>query len=958
MPTKKITRTIAIKKRALSVEVFNFISLRRGVKERHARSKYKELFTYSLTNTLNKSQQKVATSFAAETLVIAGAGTGKTSALLGRSKYLITDERVKGEETLLLAFNKKAAEEISERAKKMKLEVTSRTFHGFARQILAQSIKEHGLNSPSDFNTLESIEGIAFSKEEEISKFIGEFVDSYMRKNASQLLEKYFSLLMVPHYNHETFKSIEDYAQFVRSGIPVTLAGERVKSHGEWLIANFLFCNQVPYKYEGPHEESKGTGLWYRPDFSLFNGRYIEYFGIDKNSKTLPWIDSQKYIAEMESKIETHKKRNTSLIELTYQDLLDNMLVQKLKQNLESLSIPLRPLNNEAILVAANKVGYTNKFIELSKKFLGFYRAANYEAEVILSKCRTEREQIFMQIFCDLYDSYLEILRCEKQTDFTGLILEATKILNSTKKFTQFRHVLVDEFQDISKDRWNLIEGLRKSNPEIEFTFVGDDWQAINEFAGSDPEIMINLGNWNKKREQIFLADTFRMPQTLCEASGEFIMQNTRQIPKQLVAKGDTAELAQSLFFHWDTDVSDQIKNINSIIERIGHDRKDTKSELFILARINRTLPKLSQVDQLWAGPVYLSTIHRAKGLEADYVIVLDVNSAGVGFPSQIQDDPLLDLVRDKDLSVENASERRVFYVALTRARKATHVASSISAPSSFALEMQKASRGIHIAFEESKIANCPSCLSGWLIKKEKIRGLSCTNWPVCRYKTPACLICGESTSIDDLETMTYKCANHPVDGVIKCPKCEWGAFEVKSGKNGLFLGCHLWSSSGCRGTQNIDDQNSLQPLPKIVTSEPLSRKGKKWSLEEDRSVVKLLNNGKTINEVADSLERKTSAIKARLLIWLQASDMRLHSNSQKKSTEYERNQEAWNIDESKKLELLWQKGDMIDEIADILKRPVHQIVSELFDIGLISINSEHLKVIDQYYESKMSKGI
>lgn len=198
---------------------------------------------------------------------------------------------------------------------------------------------------------------------------------------------------------------------------------------------------------------------------------------------------------------------------------------------------------------AANEVGYTNKLIKLFTKFLGFYRAGNFEVEVIMSKCKSEREKVFMQIFLDFYRAYLDVLKSNKQTDFTGLILEATKILNSSEKFVPFKHVMVDEFQDISKDRWQLVEGLRKSNPNIEFTFVGDDWQAINEFAGSDPEIMISLGNWDKKREQIFLADTFRMPQTLCESSGEFIMQNTRQIPKQLIAKGDTAGNAESLFF-------------------------------------------------------------------------------------------------------------------------------------------------------------------------------------------------------------------------------------------------------------------------------------------------------------------------------------------------------------------------------------------------------------------------
>jgi superfamily I DNA/RNA helicase len=129
---------------------------------------------------------------------------------------------------------------------------------------------------------------------------------------------------------------------------------------------------------------------------------------------------------------------------------------------------------------------------------------------------------------------------------------------------------MVDEFQDISKDRWALIESLKANNPNIEFTFVGDDWQAINEFAGSDPEIMISLGNWEKKREQLFLSETFRMPQSLCQYSGEFVMQNSRQIPKELIAKGDTAKYDQSLNFYWDTDPITHVENIKKLSLRLA----------------------------------------------------------------------------------------------------------------------------------------------------------------------------------------------------------------------------------------------------------------------------------------------------------------------------------------------------------------------------------------------------
>jgi DNA helicase-4 len=962
MAKKLIPRSLAIKKRQIEVDVFNFISLRRGVKERKARSKYKELFTYTLTKKLNKSQQKVATSFAPETLVVAGAGTGKTSALLGRAKYLITDDRVTGPETLLLAFNKKAAEEIAERAEKMDLDVVSRTFHGFARQVIIKSVNQLGKASPSDFNSMESLEGIAFSKDKDLIEFIEKFYDQGIAEHTKKLLQQFFSQLLVPYFRHEEFKNIEEYAQFVRSGIPLTLSGDRVKSHGEWLISNYLFCNQVAYKYEAPYEETKGSGLWYRPDFTLFQGIYIEYFGIDRNNQTLPWIDSDKYVEEMVSKVETHKVNKTSLINLSYQDLLDGKLISKLEKYLRDFEIPIRPMSTASILEAANKAGYTSKIFELTKRFLGFYRAGNFNGEDLLAKCKSEREIVFGKIFLSLYEQYLSELSKIKQTDFTGLILEATKILNATIEFLPYKHIMVDEFQDISKDRWALIESLKANNPNIEFTFVGDDWQAINEFAGSDPEIMISLGNWEKKREQLFLSETFRMPQSLCQYSGEFVMQNSRQIPKELIAKGDTAKYDKALNFYWDTDPITHVENIKRVISEIGEDSHDPKCELFIIARYNRNLPKLSEVDRLWAGPVSISTIHRAKGLEADHVIVLDVNSSGVGFPSLIQDDPLLDLVRDQDFTFPNASERRVFYVGISRARKATHVISSIKAPSTFALEMQKSKSGEHIGFEESKISNCPSCKSGWLIKKEKVRGLSCTNWPVCKFKTPPCLICGEPTEMDVDAPSIYSCENHPNDGVKRCRKCDLGAYEVKTGRNGNFFGCHLWMSTGCRGSESLSVISNLRPLPKIkseavsgVTEVSGSRSGKKWTLEEDLHALTLFTSGNDLEEIGDQLGRKVTAIQGRFIRWIEMSEPRLQAQINKKSVEYENHEEQWSESERAQLISLWERNLSLVDITENLKRPKHQIIHALFELEQIILNEKYEIIIQNYYSNKVN---
>ena len=201
---------------------------------------------------------------------------------------------------------------------------------------------------------------------------------------------------------------------------------------------------------------------------------------------------------------------------------------------------------------------------------------------------------------------------------------------------------------------------------------------------------------------------------------------------------------------------------------------------------------------------------------------------------------------------------------------------------------------------------------------------------------------------------MIYKCAEHPTNGVIKCKQCDWGAYEVKSGRNGLFFGCHLWSSSGCRGTKNIDENVGLQPLPKLVESKITSRAGKKWTLEEDINVVELVIDGKTLEEIALIKSRKASAIKARLLIWLEASDSRLRNIPNKKSVDYSKHDEAWNAEESNRLNALWQGDSNIIDITEIMQRPKHQIISELFDIGLIDIDSRHKEIVISYHSSKL----
>jgi DNA helicase-4 len=965
-------KAFSIKKRKAEAQIFDVLSIRRYVKEVSARTRFKTFFTKSEKFRLNSMQRNVSMSFAPETLVVAGAGTGKTTVLLGRSKYLFLDSRADAKNILLLAFNKKASEEIAERAKLLDLPVVSQTFHGFAKRVLEVAALHLGENSPSMFRTVESTKEIAFSSSTQVEQFLTQCLERLEDDELTTQLFLFFSQYMVPQYDHDEFESIEEYAQYVRSGIPVTLKNDRVKSHGEWLIANFLFAHQIPYTYEGLYVGQEDRGSWHHPDFVLKKGLVIEYFGCDRDGKTAPGIDPEAYANQIAWKREVHSRNGSTLIELTYQDLKDGLLIKKLRDALIREEFKLVPLSREKILLEANRLGYSTKLLRVLHRFLDFYRSSGMTENELRANAENDvRSKVFIEIFLRVYSQYLDEIERQMHPDFTGLILEATKVLSNTPGFLPFDQVMIDEFQDISAARWALVESIRMSNPDIHFTFVGDDWQAIYEFAGSDPAIMLSLGNWSKERKRVYLDETFRMPQELCTVSGDFVMRNRIQIPKELKGMGKTSRHSPALTFHWDTTTGDSLTNIKEVIARIGDASRDPEKELLVLGRYRKDLPSLAQLDALWAGHVRVMTVHSSKGLEADYVIIADVNSSKGGFPSLIHDDPLLDLVRTKDSSYKHAGERRVFYVGITRARLECHVISSIEAPSTFALEFYNSAWGKHCGFDESKVSNCPACKSGWLTRNEKLSGLGCTNWPVCSFRTPPCPSCGHPMRVRDGQPGSYVCGKHPAANHEKCPNCSWGSLIEKNSVNGPFLGCHLWISTKCKGSRKIvfgainDDVDFISDYPEIKDSasiqgaNPLTRveviapmKGKLWTRSDDLALVEDYLQSVPLIDSANKYGRSIGAVRARLIHWVGLSSPRLIDKTTRKSYEYQRNGKVWSDQELTQLKALWEAGLEIEDLCNSLERPKAGVLQKLLHLELVPITKSTKEIVNKWYDS------
>lgn len=778
-------------------QAIQLVSVKRSYLERRDKNRFRELVDIPAEITLSEEQVIAATSHAKETLVVAGAGSGKTFVLVGRAKYLVGSDRTTEDKILMLAYNKDAAEELSRRTKASGISVTAQTFHGFGNSV----IKAPGERT-----------GVAFGDSGEVSKFLAHQLKHELDEVSKSGLAKYFSQELVPYRDFEEFDSLNEYAAYVRATIPRTLMDEQVKSHGEWLIANFLFSNSIEYSYEALYEEGKSVKDRHKPDFSIWEEGetpiWIEYFGTDRSNSVAPGISKEGYLDGIKWKKEVHARNSTILIELYYYDLKEGTLLTKLETALKQNGVKLKPKSADEILAQANEIGYDSRFLKVCEQFLGHVRANRLSpAELTELASAQERDKTFISVFNQFLSAYESELTRLKLPDYAELIHGAADAISNSEYEFGFTHVLVDEFQDISSDRNRLIDSMKVANPKLEVTCVGDDWQSIYRFSGSDVSIMREASKPKMIRKRVDLTATYRLPQVIADISRDFILKNPLQLEKNVYSKSDLG-VPGKVVTHWDMEQKENDQNLALVIERIGEDSEDPSKSLRVLARYVNNLPQKKYVENLWEGPVEISSIHAAKGLEADYVVVMDMVQDFRGFPSTIEDDPVMRLVMPgKDLH-QHGEERRLFYVALTRARRETHLISPVSAPSLFTLEMLKDGLGVHVGLDNSMNRECPSCSSGRILVSNNAGGSYCSNIPLCDFISPPCLKCQKPMTYTG-EKERFRCEKHP-DALYKpCFACGWGVLIPRkyiskySGSEEVFFSCHTWTKTRCKGKSN-----------------------------------------------------------------------------------------------------------------------------------------------------------
>lgn len=725
-------------------------------------------------------------------MVLAAAGTGKTSVMVAKALDLIDSGVATSKEILILAYNKDAATELTERlearAEAANLDLSESpsisTFHALGRNIIKSCGKSVRLSKFAEDSA-------------KLDEWFTKWLENYIQEDPDNLLS-FISLSYQP-IDPFQFKTKQEYDAYVRDNEYRTLQGERVRGYQELLIANWFFMNGIPYEYE-PRYVSKRRieiGFDYKPDFGLGDGVYLEHFGIDRQGKTRPDIDAVKYNNDIVRKRQLHQEHNTTLLETYHYNWTENNLYKRLEQLMHQQFIAIRPKTDKEIREALENSGI---FKESKNRYLKCLQAIRTErldyAQVLkrLQKANVAHAKQYADFLMRIHDAYVKKLSEAQEIDFDDMILQATTLIKNGSFIPKWKHILVDEFQDISMARLELLKEIYSKGPRPIWTVVGDDWQSIYRFSGGKLEVTTQFGRMIGSHMLSKLEKTYRYNNSIANTAGRFIMQNPEQYKKDVETHTQVTSSCVHLYDSYVLKEGKRESNISlKALEIYKQIRKEhPEASIAILARY-RYLIKEAR-DVIKDTNVKFWTFHGSKGLEADYCILLGFFQGKTGFPNNNKEDAVVEALLPTLDDYPHSEERRLFYVALTRAKKESYLIADATAPSEFINELLSPQYNIDIVSEGfkdkyRKIFKCPICSTGYFVLRAGKFGnfYSCTSGSVCRSSPRVCEKCG-SPSIDSENTST--CQNPNCRNAFPiCDKCG-RPMRLREGKFGKFWGC------------------------------------------------------------------------------------------------------------------------------------------------------------------------
>lgn len=655
-------------------------------------SRCAQYFDTVLAYPLDTQQREAVVSLEDNVLVISSAGSGKTMTTVGKVRYLIDVQHVPAEKILLITFTRKAAESLSERLGEKKLKC--RTFHKLALDIIGEVTGEKPSITPSDFSVQ-----VYHKLLEENPAFKAAIADYILRSRYTMRDEFEYSSrqdYMMDRKKHGIQAFFKDM-----DGRPVFC-----KSDEESLICDFLGSRGIKFRYEEKYEVNTVDAEYrqYCPDFSIYidtpDGQYkrvyIEHFAINEQGNCPLFFseeDEIKYKQGINWKRQLHQQNGTILLETSSAGFHRGDIFQNLSRQLLDLG---------AVFSKATQLNVARELQRQEENILSMLTAFNF---LLKSRNRTmddiRREAVHCpdtvtinDIVSPFVEAYAQMEKEKNEIDFTDAIIRATELCNNGHK-PDYDYILVDEFQDISMDRYRFLKALRRKTPLTKLFCVGDDWQSIYRFAGSDMALFKKFDKYFGYTKTCLMETTYRFGEPAIADSSKFILSNPGQAVKNVHPFSIDTET--KLEFLSTDGREDVVKTVKSLADRIPADK-----EILLLGRYGFDVNIFKNTDLTvhdGKNSAYVCygrrkmnfmTVHQSKGLECDYIILLNCNGGTIGFPSQLSDSPVLKYVLSEPEPFAFSEERRVFYVGITRAKKHTWVLYDINNPSPFVKEFVK----------------------------------------------------------------------------------------------------------------------------------------------------------------------------------------------------------------------------------------------------------------------------
>lgn len=686
---------------------------------------------------LNKKQKEAVITDEKRVLVLAGAGSGKTKTLLQKLIYLINDKNVKPSQILAITFTKNATNEMLDRLimsadtsgeyeKKMvdkktpyqekeslryqyskKItwinKLTIRTFHSLCYNLL----RNYGVH------TYDNKFRILFDQkinDDQLNKYLApESERDIMKKTLIETSKNKDYILNLKRYildyivDKIHLKDYKGYQKNYSSGkYYTTLKGEKVRSKSERDIADWLYRHNIHYEYE--------TNVYFkkfncRPDFYIPQANlYLEHVS-DLSSSIKKKEEQFKETGKLLVKTFEGMTHDSTFFYLALERIVKGRLSENYRPEM-ALSF------EEEFKMYQSEV---NEFVSLLIRVNNMIKVENLDYDKILKKGLAdphERISAFYLLAIPVLKKYNDYCIFKSYLDFNDMIIKAIELMDSQTEINDkiidtYKYILVDEFQDVNSLQVQLIN--KMLTPSTQLFCVGDDWQSIYGFRGSEVDYIINFEKYFENPHIIKLDLNYRSTGSIVDASNEVIKNNKFQVNKDIKAYKKSGTRIH--VFAGDEEKDELEYFIEEIRQLLSNGYQP--DDILILYRRTKMFSEYSQRLKTEGLKINGRTIHASKGLEARVVFIIGLTEGYGGFPDIWLDDRIFQIIREVKHDMLLEEERRLFYVALTRAKEELFLITRKGSESSFLEEIpgeytiNYKKKGLPII---NKIALCPNC--------------------------------------------------------------------------------------------------------------------------------------------------------------------------------------------------------------------------------------------------------